>query len=285
MRRNVLLLSTLLVAVARAIPVVIACSHHHHHQRQTQETDEYNNATLGEEPDVDDLVDEILRRHRNSHPLFTDRYMAQLKEEEIRELEALEGRGNGDSGRHLYDDDYAHYRHLSPCGTSSLDRQLTEEMGEAHRSWKKVHQNRNLRETSYVVPVYFHVFKESNSKGTLQPYNRDNFISKLNTAFKDTPFVFRLRGHGERVNPDWSQCLDERGFKTATRVDGTEVLNIYVCNTNAKKRGLVGFAHYPPILNKHRLLDGVGTYLSTELGENSSLVFFSVANTLLIRFL
>jgi len=204
--------------------------------------------------------------HGHHHPDYSDSYLAQMKA----------------AGRKLDKSSGV----ITPCGTSAMTFDLQREMGDAHASWRDRHGNRDrdLSSARYVIPVYFHVFKRppvsaSRSSpaasaenrhddyrdtpqhdGSLLKDDRNRFMRKLNQAYRSTPFWFRLLGHDEHVHGVWAACRDEIGFKRETRVEGSDVLNVYVCDTDASQPGMVGYAHFPPVLRgDNPELDGVGT--------------------------
>ena len=148
----------------------------------------------------------------------------------------------------------------TPCGTLPVSSQQKGEMSHAHAEWKSRQAGRNLAETNYVIPTYIHVMQKSKRVGVLSSDDKLQFMASLNHGFRDTPFTFELYGSDSTINPTWFRCEDEASYKEATRVDGSDVLNIYVCNTNAKEYGTVGYSIYPPVAKSFRsTYDGVGT--------------------------
>jgi hypothetical protein len=147
-----------------------------------------------------------------------------------------------------------------PCGTKTPSVDEMEQMNKAVASWRSLSSNnrRRLEETSYVIPVHLDILKETQEAGDLSTTSQRKFISTLNHGFRDSPFTFSLASVTETVHNEWYECSDEEGFKEALRVNGTDVLNIYVCDTHAQSAGQIGYSYYPPITQESwRSLDGV----------------------------
>jgi hypothetical protein len=154
--------------------------------------------------------------------------------------------------------DLSHY--YDSCGTKSPTAEEMSQMNQAVASWKSdpVNQRRRLQDTNYVVPVYMHVLKKSSQQGGLSQDSMIKFIDTLNKGFRDSSFTFVLSDVREVINATWHVCSDEEGFKEALRVNGTDVLNVYVCDTHARSAGQIGYSYYPPSTQESwRSLDGV----------------------------
>ena len=133
-------------------------------------------------------------------------------------------------------------------------------MNQAVVDWNQNASNkqRRLGSTSYTIPVYLHVIKKNKVVGSLSKLSQRKFIKTLNRGFKGTAFSFYLAGVDEVINSAWHVGQDESGFKTALRVNGTNVMNVYVLDTNAQQGGQIGYTYFPPItLSGANALDGV----------------------------
>jgi hypothetical protein len=171
------------------------------------------------------------------------------------------------AGRHVDLND------IEPCGTKSPTEQEVSQMNKAAivSSWDKPvttavlaadpPHRRNLQAAEpvyYVIPVHFHILKETSQSGGLSTESQKQFITLLNRGFRDSAFTFTLSGGTESINADWHKCNDEEGFKKALGVVGSDILNVYVCNLYAQKPGQIGYSYYPPVAKSSwSSLDGV----------------------------
>jgi len=107
---------------------------------------------------------------------------------------------------------------------------------------------------SVTVSVYYHVINRGSgiSNGDVPQSQIDAQISVLNNAFSgatggfNTPFRFVLAGVTRTTNSTWFNLADgstaETQMKSALRVGGANVLNIYSANLSG---GLLGWATFP----------------------------------------
>ncbi|GKY91468.1 hypothetical protein MPSEU_000119100 [Mayamaea pseudoterrestris] len=166
-----------------------------------------------------------------------------------------------------------------PCATESPTHDEMSLMNKAVTSWKQDFRNRNRRlaATSYDIQVYMHIIKKSQQEGDLSKNSQRKFLRKLNNKFSATPFTFTLANVDRIVNENWHLGQDESGFKAALRVNGTNVLNVYVLNTNAKAAGTIGYSYFPPIVySGANVLDGV-VIMNPDIQVNGAPVFNSLA--------
>ena len=146
------------------------------------------------------------------------------------------------------------------CGTAEPSETVQVEMGSRLIDWQMANPHRRgsmhriLSTTNIEIPVHFHVIQRGNGTGAIvdgEPYLEGNHVSVLNSAFAGTPFHFEMRGVSTTVSDDWYDCnfLNEHVFKPALRVNGTDVLNVYVCDpyrlSYNGEAGIAGWATLP----------------------------------------
>jgi hypothetical protein len=124
-------------------------------------------------------------------------------------------------------------------------------------------ESRNLQISSTIqVPIYVHMLLNE-SAPLLNHTHIIPFVRTLNKAFKSSPFYFVLNGIDATFNNTYAQCENETIFKSQTRGlaedDGSDVLHIWICNTNSLSPGYVGWSYFPPITRSlESYMDGLG---------------------------
>jgi hypothetical protein len=117
-----------------------------------------------------------------------------------------------------------------------------------------------------IIPVYFHIFLNNANEGRMESNDVETgFISTLNKAMADTPFLFQFKSVTNTVNQDWFNCEDEETYKPQNRIGGPESLNVFVCDM-ATARNQAGSSNLPTVtVQDRKALDGI-TLLNPKLG-------------------
>lgn len=168
------------------------------------------------------------------------------------------------------------------CGTESPSDEVKEEVNRALAEWKEGRQRTRQRQllgipnwfrqwssggggdsngqnsqagagrNKYAIPTYFHVIQESAKVGAVSDKQIERgYMVGLNRAFEDTPFTFELKGVNRAVNPNLYYCDTKNGIRKIQRryyVEGTDVLNVYVCDPitkAAKGKAAAGLSSFP----------------------------------------
>jgi hypothetical protein len=111
---------------------------------------------------------------------------------------------------------------------------------------------KGVAEAGGTISVYFHVVRGSSTGWNVASGELSAQISQLNKAYSggeggyDTGWRFTLAGSDTTINSAWSTAgygtAAETQMKTATRVAGKNVLNVWVTNPGG---GLLGWATFP----------------------------------------
>ena len=124
--------------------------------------------------------------------------------------------------------------------------------------------------TTYNVPVYFHIIKNSAGNGAVTATQISNQIATMNSAYSSTGTTFTLAATTTTVNSTWyTDCAagSESAMKTAIR--GTsgnwKDLHVYTC---APSGGLLGRSTWPWGTNK--TMDGILLHYGTVNGGNQT---------------
>ncbi|GKY98136.1 hypothetical protein MPSEU_000771400 [Mayamaea pseudoterrestris] len=135
-------------------------------------------------------------------------------------------------------------------------------MAQTHHKWQQEHQGRRiLQEVSIQIPVHMHMLLKQDAVVLTNQQIR-KFVNTLNGAFASSPFEFVLYGTDITYNDSYAECREEAAFKKATRSlieqDGTDVLHLWICDTNAVSKGSAGYSYFPPVTQSSSSdLDGV----------------------------
>ncbi len=104
---------------------------------------------------------------------------------------------------------------------------------------------------SVEIPVAFHVVY-AGRKGRVSDEQIRVQIENLNTAFRNTPFIFRLARVDRTNNKSWyNDCSllsrNEKNMKRRLSFNPKDTMNIYSCKTSGypAKRGVIGYAYFP----------------------------------------
>ena len=138
-------------------------------------------------------------------------------------------------------------------------------MARIHHEWRGQNQGRHLQETTIQIPVYIHVMLPERNALEVTDAQTTRFMNTLNKGFSASPFRFVLYGTSKTYNNTYAICREEAAFKTETRAmtdqDGTDVLHMWICDTNADYPNSIGYTYFPPITRvSARALDGIGKY-------------------------
>lgn len=104
---------------------------------------------------------------------------------------------------------------------------------------------------SVEIPVAFHVVY-AGRKGRVSDQQIRVQIENLNTAFRDTPFTFKLVRVDRTNNRTWyNNCAplsrNEKNMKRRLSFNPRETMNVYSCKTSSypEKSGTIGYAYFP----------------------------------------
>jgi len=115
-----------------------------------------------------------------------------------------------------------------------------EEIAKSEKVMAKYPKQDFSRMRNIVIQAYFHVITDGDT-GKLTDAQIASSINVLNVGFGPT-FTFNLAGKTETDNRYWYNDINsETAFKSALRVGGCDVLNIY----STSGFGALGFAYYP----------------------------------------
>lgn len=132
---------------------------------------------------------------------------------------------------------------------------------------------------SVTVQVWFHVINAGTgaANGDLTQQQIDQQLAVLNDSYAgttggaNTPFRFALAGVTRTTNATWfngcDQATPEAQMKSALRVGGAGVLNIYSCNPGG---GLLGWATFPSDYRRAPVDDGVVLLYSSLPGGSAA---------------
>ena len=127
------------------------------------------------------------------------------------------------------DDDFE----FPSCGMEDSSTEQRRQESKAMASWKVQHRGRNLAETSYTIPVYFHILRDSRGNGDLTDGMLYAYVQSLNQEYAGTPFSFQMIRVNRVNNSDWHKCTfsNNREAKKALNVSGRHNLNVYFCKS------------------------------------------------------
>lgn len=104
---------------------------------------------------------------------------------------------------------------------------------------------------SVEIPVAFHVVY-AGRKGRVSDEQIRVQMENLNTAFRNTPFTFRLVRVDRTNNRSWyNNCglltRNEKNMKRRLSFNPRDTMNIYSCKTSSypAKSGVIGYAYFP----------------------------------------
>jgi hypothetical protein len=114
-------------------------------------------------------------------------------------------------------------------GTSSEQRMVEAKL---MSKWKTRHYNRDLSQTNYEIPVYFHVIRDNVGNGDVPDSQLSRYLDYLNEGFTETAFSFRLVKTNRINSSEWHKCsyANNRYVKEAHNLGGVASLNVYFCD-------------------------------------------------------
>lgn len=129
---------------------------------------------------------------------------------------------------------------------------------------------------SVEIPVAFHVV-HAGRKGRVSDEQIRVQIENLNTAFRDTPFRFRLVKVDRTNNKSWyNNCAalsrNEKNMKRRLSFDPRDTMNIYSCKTSGypEKRGVIGYAYFPFMYPETSYMHGPVVHTATLPGSGDA---------------
>ena len=136
-------------------------------------------------------------------------------------------------------------------------------MAQAHHEWRGQNHGRKLQDSTIEIPVYIHVLLPETNAMQVTELQTIRFMNTLNKGFRDSPFTFVHYGTSTTYNNTYAVCREEEAFKTETRAtadqDGSDVLHMWICDTNADYPNSIGYTYFPPLTRiSARALDGIG---------------------------
>jgi len=157
---------------------------------------------------------------------------------------------------------------VSTAKAAQLERQLAERLTAV--TDERVAASKRIR-----VPVAAHVIAPNRREHPVSNRKLDRQIKILNQAFAGeqrskatgTPFRFFLDSRDDTVNKKWYRAEPgtraEKRMKRALHVGGPDVLNLYFLEPG---HGLLGWATFPIVSQRHPKLDGVVVHVETLWG-------------------
>lgn len=161
------------------------------------------------------------------------------------------------------------------CGTRDPDATTAVGVEDSLRTFNSRRSPGQIRKTgSVTVPVFVHVVNKGRGieNGDVPTKMINDQIAALNEGFAgtlasdaaNTPFRFALVGVTRTTNAEWFNAgigsRAEREMKSALRVGGPDVLNLYVTNAGGT---LLGWATFPFSYERDPLMDGVVVYYAS----------------------
>jgi hypothetical protein len=148
---------------------------------------------------------------------------------------------------HHHGSDHHHLRRLANADTSDDDEEDVElpacgaeETSSEQRlveaklmsKWKTRHYNRDLLQTNYEIPLYFHVIRDDDGNGDVSDSLLSRNLDYLNEGFAATAFSFRLVKTNRINSSTWNKCsyANNRDAKKAHNLGGVASVNIYFCD-------------------------------------------------------
>lgn len=129
---------------------------------------------------------------------------------------------------------------------------------------------------SVEIPVAFHVI-HAGRKGRVSDQQIRVQIENLNTAFRDTPFTFKLVKVDRTNNKAWYnscalQTRNEKNMKRRLAFKPRDTMNIYVCKTSSypQKAGVIGYAYFPFMFPENSYMHGPVIHTSTLPGSGDA---------------
>lgn len=131
---------------------------------------------------------------------------------------------------------------------------------------------------SVEIPVAFHVVY-AGRKGRVSDQQIRVQIENLNTAFRNTPFTFRLVRVDRTNNKSWyNDCAhstrNEKNMKRRLAFDPKDTMNIYSCKTSSypAKSGVIGYAYFPFMYPESSYMHGPVLHTATLPGSGDARV-------------
>jgi hypothetical protein len=155
------------------------------------------------------------------------------------------------------------------CGVKDLDEATASELETSLNDFRARRSPGQIRKSgSVTVPVVFHVVSKGSgiANGDVPTKMLRAQIDVLNESFAgvagaeaaNTPFRFSLMAVTRTINAAWFNAginsAAEREMKTALRVGGADVLNMYITNAGGV---YLGWATFPQWYEQDPLMDGV----------------------------
>jgi hypothetical protein len=160
------------------------------------------------------------------------------------------------------------------CGTPTL---ALDAEGESHLSAQAAGPRAI---GSVTVPVYIHVINKGTglTNGDVPADALTQQVAVLNSAFRDSPFVFSLVSVDRTTNATWFTAgqgsTAESQMKNALRKGTASALNLY---TTSPGGGLIGWATFPSSYKANPKADGVVMHYGAMPG--GSLVPYNLGNS------
>jgi Pregnancy-associated plasma protein-A len=205
-----------------------------------------------------------------------DRVKAEIKAQ-IGETDAARGGSFNFAGK-VYSSQKAFIDSGARCSTRHVTDFEQRVIELSHQSWKAERaaagQPVSPQAVGGVVQVYFHVINSGNleSQGNLTTSQISAQMDVLNAAFgAQTGFSFELANVTRTTNASWYTMSPgstaEAQAKSALRVGGADVLNIYSANPGG---GLLGWATFPSDYAAQPKSDGVVVLYSSVPGGSAA---------------
>jgi hypothetical protein len=135
-------------------------------------------------------------------------------------------------GKHNWESREAFEDAGARCMSSKPSRRQVEQSDDILNKWRKrFGSNRRLDGAAKLIPVYFHVIKQTDGNGGIVTEAQiAEQISVLNSSFEDT-FKFTFAGNTQTENDSYYAAgigaNEERQMKSSLRRGGANALNIY----------------------------------------------------------
>jgi hypothetical protein len=142
------------------------------------------------------------------------------------------------------------------CATPAPSSTTSSNLSAAQSAWQS--NSARLSTSDVVIPVQFHVIRETNGSGGPSDTQIFNQMDALNKGFHETRFRFALRGINYVNNSAYRNLVygssAESTMKSGLATSPANVLNVYVTSLNG---GLLGWATFPDMFPESSSSHGV----------------------------